>query len=411
MDENNGSTWIGSKENLMKPDSGNHKIKSFMEKKNRTLMGSAVILTNGSLDSADAKTAHGLIRGTERFDIMGVIDHNSAGLDAGEVLDGIHRNVPVYSNMDDCLAAQGKKPDYAIIGVALSGGRLNEKWQALTLGIIHYGISIVNGMHMLLGDNPVFKKAALENNVKIIDVRRHKPFDQLHFWSGRIFDMKIPRVAVLGTDCALGKRTTSRMIVETCQNIGLYSEMIYTGQTGWLQGNPHGFILDTTINDFVSGEVEAAIVKCEQEACPDLIVVEGQSGMRNPLGPCGAEIIVSGNIKGVVLQHAPFREFYDTAEDIGCLLPEIESEIKLIEMYGTKVIAVTLNGTGGNREDLDSYARQLEKKIGIPVICPLEEAMEKILPVIQQFIHEHDHLPDTTPMKKNVYKEKEGSHA
>jgi len=74
-------------------------------------------------------------------------------------------------------------------------------------------------------------------------------------------------------------------------------------------------------------------------------------------------------------------------------------------MYGTKVIAVTLNGIGGNREDLDSYARQLEKKTGIPVVCPLEESMEKILSVIQQFIQEHDHLPDTTSMKKNVYKE------
>ncbi len=40
-------------------------------------MGTAVILTNGRLDTADAKTAHGLIRGTERFKILGVIDANS----------------------------------------------------------------------------------------------------------------------------------------------------------------------------------------------------------------------------------------------------------------------------------------------------------------------------------------------
>ncbi len=176
--------------------------------------------------------------------------------------------------------------------------------------------------------------------------------------------------------------------------------MIYTGQTGWLQGNPYGFILDSTINDFVSGEVEAAIVLCELEACPDLIVVEGQSGMRNPLGPCGSEIIVSGNIKGVVLQHTPFREFFDTTENIGCLLPDIESEIKLIEMYGTKVIAVTLNGSGGTKDELASYAKTLEKKRGIPVICPMEESMEKFLLVIERFIRDHDHLPDTTAMSK-----------
>jgi len=360
------------------------------------MMGTAVILTNGFLDKEDAKTAHGLIRGTERFRITGVIDHNNAGKDAGKILDGVHRNIPVYSDITDCLAHQGKKPDYAIIGVAICGGRLDEQWQELALGILNQGISIVNGMHMLLGDNPVFEAAAQKNNARIIDIRRHKPFDQLHFWSGRIFDMKIPRIAVLGTDCALGKRTTARMIVEECRNAGMTAEMIYTGQTGWLQGNPYGFILDTTINDFVSGEIEAAIIHCEQEAKPDIMIIEGQSGMRNPLGPCGAEIIVSGNVKAVILQHTPFRKFYDTTDAMGCLLPDIESEIKLIEMYGTKVIAVALNGKGGSSEALDSYARSLEKKTGILVVCPLKDPMKKILPVLEQFIHDHTQLPDTT---------------
>ncbi len=363
-------------------------------------MGTAVVLTNGSLASEDAKTAHGLIRGSERFEITGVIDQNSAEKDAGEVLDGVFRNIPVYSDMTAYLTDRGKKPDFAIIGVALSGGRLDEQWLALTLDILSQGISIVNGMHMLLGDNPVFQAAAEKNNARIIDVRRHKPYDQLHFWSGRIFDMKIPRIAVLGTDCALGKRTTSRMIVEACLKTGMTAEMIYTGQTGWLQGNSYGFILDTTINDFVSGEIEAAIIQCEQEAKPDLIIVEGQSGTRNPLGPCGTEIIVSGNVKGVILQHTPFRKFYDTTEDLGCLLPDIENEIKLIEMYGTKVIAVALNGNGGSSEALSSYAKELEEKTEITVVCPLKEPMEKILPVLRQFIQDHDQLPDTTAMAK-----------
>ncbi len=362
------------------------------------MMGTAVVLTDGSLEREEAKTAHGLIRGSERFEITGIIDQKNAGQDAGEVLDGIFRNIPVYSDMAAYLTDRGKKPDYAVIGVAVSGGLLNDQWLALTLDFINRGISIVNGMHMLLGDNPVFAAAAKKNNARIIDIRRHKTFDQLHFWSGRIFDMKIPRIAVLGTDCALGKRTTSRMLIEACRETGMTAEMIYTGQTGWLQGNPYGFILDTTINDFVSGEIETAIIQCELEAKPDLIIVEGQSGLRNPLGPCGSEIIVSGNVKGVVLQHTPFRKFYDTTEYMGCLLPDVENEIKLIEMYGAKVIAVALNGNGGSSEELSSYARFLEQKTGIAVVCPLKEPMEKVMPVLRQFIQDHDHLPDTTAM-------------
>ncbi len=361
-------------------------------------MGSAIILTNGSLESPAAKTAHGLIRGTERFDIKGVIDRNSAGGDAGELLDGINRHIPVYATVEAFIKATGIKPDYAIIGVALSGGRLDAQWQALALDILKLGISIVNGMHMWLGDYPAFREAAKAHNCEIIDIRRHRPFEQLHFWSGRIFQMKIPRLAVLGMDCALGKRTTSRMIIDACQADGIHAEMIYTGQTGWLQGNPHGFILDTTINDFVSGEIEAAIIECEEESSPDMILIEGQSSMRNPLGPCGSEIIVSGNVKGVILQHTPFRKYYDSTEKIGCLLPDVADEIRLIQMYGTNVLAVTLNGTGGSKKDLEKYRNTLEARLDIPVIRPLEDGLSDLLPVIRRFIKDHDNMPFVTPL-------------
>ena len=388
----------------------NKRADACLNRKPQTAMGTAVILTNGRLNTIDAKTAHGLIRGTERFDITGVIDTNSAGQDAGMVVDGIHRNLPVFADMDDYLATTGKHPDFAIIGLALCGGRLDEQWQALALDMINRRISIVNGMHMLLGDMPVFKQAARDNQVRIIDIRRPKPFDQLTYWSGRIFDMKTPRLAVLGTDCALGKRTTARLIIEACRREDIHAEMIYTGQTGWLQGSPHGFILDTTTNDFVSGEIEAAIVQCEQQSCPDLIVVEGQSAMRNPLGPCGAEIIVSGNIKGVILQHAPFREFYDSAETLGCLLPELESEIKLVEMFGTKVVAIALNGTGGSDADLASWGQRLERQTAIPVVCPMLESMDRLLPLIRQFMQAHDRLPDTTARKRSAAGQTDGPH-
>ena len=52
-------------------------------------MNNAIVLTNGLLKALDAKTAHGLIRGTERFTIKGVIDClDTAGQDAGTILDG-----------------------------------------------------------------------------------------------------------------------------------------------------------------------------------------------------------------------------------------------------------------------------------------------------------------------------------
>ena len=83
----------------------------------------AIVLTNGLLDKFDAKTAHGLIRGTERFEIIGVLDNLLPGKDAGEVLDGTHRNIPVFATVPDAIKNL-PKIDYCVIGVATVGGRL-----------------------------------------------------------------------------------------------------------------------------------------------------------------------------------------------------------------------------------------------------------------------------------------------
>ena len=78
-----------------------------------------------------------------------------------------------------------------------------------------------------------------------------------------------------------------------CRGSGIHTELIYTGQTGWMQGARFGFVLDATPNDFVSGELEHAILACDAALSPDLIIIEGQSGLRNPSGPCGAELLLS----------------------------------------------------------------------------------------------------------------------
>jgi uncharacterized NAD-dependent epimerase/dehydratase family protein len=50
---------------------------------------------------------------------------------------------------------------------------------------------------------------------------------------------------------------------------------------GRLQGGKYGFVFDSTLNDFVSGELEHAIVTCWKEAKPAFILLEGQSALRN----------------------------------------------------------------------------------------------------------------------------------
>jgi uncharacterized NAD-dependent epimerase/dehydratase family protein len=349
------------------------------------IQGTAIILTDGALKDGPAKTAHGLIRGTDRFTILGVIDPVWAGHDAGEVLDGKKRNIPVYSTVQDAIQSTPQPIQYALIGIAPKGGKLPREMIRLLLECIRSGLHIVSGLHQYLEDIPELAEAAAEKNVRLIDIRKPKPKDQLHFWSGKIFEVSCPIVAVLGMDTKIGKRTTARLFTEACRLHGLHAEMISTGQTGWMQGANYGFVLDTMYNDFVSGELEHAIHSCFIEQHPDVIFVEGQSGLRNPSGPCGAEFLLSGGARHVILQYAPKRLYFDDNPTWG-RIPELTDEIALIRMYGAEVIAVTLNTEKCTPEEALHYQQVFQAESGLPVYLPLEQGVDGGVDIIRQLI-------------------------
>jgi uncharacterized NAD-dependent epimerase/dehydratase family protein len=344
----------------------------------------AIVLTDGLLHTGDAKTAHGLIRGTERYEIVAVIDSVHAGKDAGEVLDGKHRNIPVFADVNAAVN-NIEVVHYCIIGVATVGGVLPKHFLPIIESCIHKGISIVNGLHEFLNEMPSVVALAKEKNVQLVDVRKPKARRDLHFWTGEIFSVTSPVIAVIGTDCALGKRTTCRLVKQACATANINAQMIYTGQTGWLQGGQYGFIFDSTLNDFISGELEHAIVSCWKETNADVLLIEGQSALRNPTGPCGSEILVSGNAKQVILVHAPKRKYYEDIVEWG-EIHSVASEIELIKIYGSTIIAVALNTEHCTDEDALHFQQQYEAELNLPVLLPLQQGVEKIIPVIKSLM-------------------------
>jgi uncharacterized NAD-dependent epimerase/dehydratase family protein len=357
--------------------------------------GSAVILTNGMLDDWHAKTAHALIRGTDRYRLLGVIDEKQAGRDAGEVLDGVRRDIPVFADLDTMEAQRTEKPAFLIIGVATSGGVFPDGFLHVIHAAVKRGYSIVNGLHDLLCEREDIAAAAKESGAALIDIRKPKAFRDLKFWTGAIFEAEAPRIAILGSDCAVGKRTTCRLLQNACRDAGINAGMIYTGQTGWMLGLKYGFILDATPNDFVSGELEDAIIRCWRETRPDVILIEGQSSLRNPSGPCGSELLLSAQSKGVILQYAPLRTCFEGQEDqpVKVSVPDPEDEIRLIREYGAETLAVTLNpgGRGGNtmpEPERRQYQRDLEKRLDIPVLLPLDEPLDRLAETVRRFINQ-----------------------
>ncbi|HEY4207405.1 MAG TPA: DUF1611 domain-containing protein [Puia sp.] len=345
----------------------------------------AIILTAGVLTGANAKTAHGLIRATSRYTIIGVIDSASAGGDAGYLLDKVRRDIPVYATIGEFAAKSERKAKYAIVGVAFAGGRLPEPIVAQIREAIAAGISIVSGAHDFLSEMPDVRALAERNEVTLVDIRKPRPKDQLKFWSGEIMKVTAPVIGVMGTDCALGKRTTAVMITEAMKAKGVKAEMVFTGQTGWLQGHKYGFVLDSTYNDFISGELENAVVTCWKEMGADVIFIEGQSALCNPSGPCGGEFLLSAQCKGVILQHSPVREFYKGQEHTGIRI-SLARELELIRLYGARVLAITLNTARLTIDEARVFQEKIARESGLPVVLPLEDGMDRLSEIVKEYI-------------------------
>ena len=342
----------------------------------------AIAITSGYFDSVFAKTAHGLVRGPCRFELAGVVDARFAGQDAGFVLDGKSRGIPFFDSTAAALDWLSPAPTHCIVGVATMGGVLPAAlYDELTFAA-GTGMTLVNGLHYLLTEDENIAARVRESGGAVLDLRKPKPGNQLRFWTGEVLSIPAPRVAVLGMDCAIGKRTTCLMLREALRARGCRAQMIYTGQTGWLQGLQHGFIFDATLNDFVSGELEGAILACYRDTKPDVILMEGQSSLRNPAGPAGSEFILSGGAAGVILQHAPDREYFEEFEDLGLRIPHIQQEIELIGLLGAEVWAVTLFSRGMTPERACRARDRLSGSLGLPVAIPLAEGVDTVAEVV-----------------------------
>ena len=123
----------------------------------------AIVLANNRYQTPNGKTAHGLVRGSERFDVKAVIDPTCAGQDAGEVLDGIHRAIPIVNNLDEALHIAGPRVHWCVVGIATHGGHIDDDIRTLILEAISRKLSVVNGLHDACCDDEAIVAAALSS--------------------------------------------------------------------------------------------------------------------------------------------------------------------------------------------------------------------------------------------------------
>ena len=158
------------------------------------ITATAVVYCEGNFGLIDGKTANGLVRHSEKYQILSVIDSTQAGIDSGEALGENSNGIPIFGNLAEALENAPIKPHYFIYGMAPATGMLSSAERKIILDALGLGMSVVNGLHEFLNDDPEFAAACSANNVEIIDIRRPPPKNELRLFSGNIHNVTCPRI-------------------------------------------------------------------------------------------------------------------------------------------------------------------------------------------------------------------------
>jgi uncharacterized NAD-dependent epimerase/dehydratase family protein len=341
----------------------------------------AVVYCEANVGRIDGKTTNGLVRHSETYEILAVIDSHEQGRDAGMVLDGVSNGIPIRRDLDDVLDEAGLRPDVLIFGLAPTSGMLSPDERGVLLDAMRRGLGVICGLHEFLGEDPEFVAASLEHDVPITDVRRPRATKDLRTFSGRVLQVTCPRIAVLGTDCAIGKRTTATALTTALNATGLHAVLVGTGQTGLLQGARYGVALDAVPAQFGAGELEAVVVEAFEREHPDVIVVEGQGSLSHPAYSSSAFVLRGSQPDGVILQHAPARPHRSDFPMFA--MPAPEREIALIEAFAdTRVIGLTINHEGMTDAEVSAAITLYEASLSMPATDALTRPPERLVDMV-----------------------------
>lgn len=338
----------------------------------------AIVYCEGNFAKVDGKTANGLIRHSQAYRISSIIDSVHDGKDSGFVLDGVVNDIPILSSLEAAVVRDNAIPDTLIYGMAPSTGKLSKADRNIVLDAMALGMNIVSGLHEFLSDDEEIAAFASEHQVTIRDIRKPKPSKDMRLFDGSVTSVHALRVAVLGTDCAIGKRTTATVLARALNSKGIKTVLVGTGQTGLMQGAKYGIAMDAVPPQFCCGELEGAIVAASEAEQPDVILIEGQGALSHPAFCTSAFILRGSQPDAVILQHAPKRAHRCDFPNMP--MPTPASEIALIEAFSsTKVIGMTLNHEGMSEAEISTSIIAQSHQLGLPVTDALSRPTSHLL--------------------------------
>ncbi len=296
----------------------------------------AIVLAEGEFGKTGGKTSNGVVMHSELFDARAVVDSETADQSPADVLRRPDApEIPIVDSVSAALEA-APEAEALVIGVAPAGGELPEAWISGIEEAIRAGCDVVSGLHTFLGDEDHWTSLAAEHDARIFDVRKPPAEDALRVGDGSVDEVDADVVLTLGTDCAVGKRTTTFELYRAAREAGLNAGWVATGQTGIMVGAHDGVVIDRVPADFTAGVVEDLVNSVAEDH--DLVLVEGQASLTHRAYSGVTLSILHGSWPdAVVLADEPERTQRTHFEQL--LVEGVDSEIGLIEELSDAEVA------------------------------------------------------------------------
>ncbi len=276
----------------------------------------------------------------------------------------------------DPVAAYAAGARSLLIGVTPVGGRIPAHWAPVLQAAVQAGLDIVSGLHTPLESVPGLARAAADAGVRLVDVRR--PPDDLPRATGKRRSGK--RAAMVGTDCALGKKYTALALARAMREQGVDADFRATGQTGIMIAGA-GIAVDAVIADFIAGAAECI----SPAAAPDhWDLVEGQGSLFHPAyAGVTLGLLHGSQPDALVLCHDPQRQRIVSWPDYP--VPGLkEAEQLYLRMARLTNPDARLAGVSLNTSALDETASQealaqAERELGVPAFDPMRTPLDRAI--------------------------------
>lgn len=337
------------------------------------------LLMHGCLTNRMGKMGHGLLRYSEAH-IAAVIDREHAGGEARR-LTGIPRDAPVVASVTEAV---DRGANILLPAIAPTGGVLPPEWIDEIRLALEQGMSLVNGLHAPLADDPDLL-GALRPERFIWDVRQEPP--GLRNGSGAAREMRAKRILTVGTDMAIGKMTTTIELNRAAQRRELRSKFLATGQIGICIAG-EGVALDAVRVDFASGAAEQLVTRSGDAF--DLLWVEGQGSVLHPASTAWLSLMRGSMPTHLILCHRAGQQtiVHDSQTPIPPL-PRVAALYEAIAAAGgalpaAPVVGIALNTAHLGEVEARSAIARTQAETGLPTTDTVRFGADLLLDAVLQ---------------------------